>query len=83
MLSAPVDSLPLLALDPDQSPLAVQEVGLLVALQLIVVLWPIVRLDTVAEIVTTGLATGGGVELLTAKLALAVPVPPALVQARV
>jgi hypothetical protein len=69
---------PLLALEPPQSPLAVQEVGLLVALQDKVELPPVVTDIGLALKLTCG---AGGI--VTAKFTFFIkPVPPALVQDR-
>lgn len=78
---APVDCVPLAPLLPLQPvPLAVQEVGLLVALQLMVELLPVPIDVGDADIVTTG----GEVVVpeLTLTLVLAEPVPPAFEQLR-
>lgn len=78
MFRVPVFWLPLADLAPTQSPEAVQEVGLLVALQVRVELPPVVIEIGLAASDTTGAA---GIVTCTAML-LAKPVPPALVQDR-
>jgi hypothetical protein len=77
MLRAPVFWVPLLALAPLQSPLAVHDVGLLVALQLSVELPPVVTAIGLALKDTTG---AGGT--LTTKDTLLESLPPTLVQDR-
>lgn len=74
------DPLPLFA--PDQLPLAVQLVGLLVALQLKVELLPVPMLLGETEMVTTG-ATAPPPPLVTFTVAVAVSLPPALLQSSV
>lgn len=78
----PVPVLPLPPLDPVQLPLAVQDVGLFVAAQLIVELEPTPILVGVVDIVTTGADTGVPPDV-TAIVVVAVPVPPPFVQDRV
>ena len=77
-LNVPVLWLPLAALLPVQSPLAVQELGLLVALQVMLALSP-----TLAEIGDTLIdTTGTGADVTFSGTLFANPVPPALVQLR-
>jgi len=78
VLKTPVFWVPPADLAPTQSPEAVHEVGLLVALQLNVELPPAVIEIGLAESETTGAA---GILTIRAML-LAKPVPPELVQVR-
>jgi hypothetical protein len=77
----PVLVLPLALLFPLQLPLAVHDVGLLVALQLIVELLPVPIVVGLTPIVTTGLLVV--VPDVTDKLAEALPEPPPFWQVRV
>jgi hypothetical protein len=78
----PVLALPLPALEPLQEPEAVQDVGLPVALQLIVELEPVPIETGETEMVTTG-ATTVLPAAVTLTVVVALPGPPALLQARV
>jgi hypothetical protein len=75
----PVLVLPLPALAPLQLPLAVQDVGLLVALHEIVELLPVPIGEGATEMVTTG-ATAPPPPLLTPTVVVALSEPPALEQ---
>lgn len=77
----PVLVLPLELLAPLQEPLAVHEVGLLVALQLIVDWLPVPILVGLTEMVTTGATTGVPPEV-TSTLAELLLLPPALLHDR-
>jgi len=80
VLITPVLVLPLAFWVPLQLPLAVHDVGLLVADQLIVALLPVPIEVGLTLMVTTGAAVGP--EVLTVRVALADPLPPALLQDR-
>jgi hypothetical protein len=81
VLSAPVLALPLAALLPLQSPLAVHELGLLVEDQVIVTVSPgLTGPIAELEIFTTGILAGG---VLAKTVAVAVPVPLAFLQVNV
>ena len=73
-------SLPLVVLAPVQSPDAVQDVGLFVADQVSLDVWPVVTVAGVAERVTTGLVIDGGGAGVFGAFAVtvteALPVPP-------
>ena len=77
-------TVPLAAFEPDQPPvpLAVQEVGLLVADQLRVELLPVPMEVGETDNVTTGGCTGGVPELTPTPVE-ALPVPPALLHCSV
>lgn len=81
LLMTPVLALPLADLDPLQLPLAVHDVGLLVALHEIVALLPVPIDAGLTLIVTTGLADGPPEDTLTVVVALSLP--PALEQDKV
>jgi hypothetical protein len=81
VVSAPVLNEPVAGLLPDQSPLAVQLVGLLLASQLIVTLVPrVTGLSGALEIVTSGVSGGGSI---VCTVAVANPEPALLVHVSV
>jgi hypothetical protein len=80
--STPVLALPLPLLLPDQALLAVHEVGLLVADQVIVELLPVPIDAGLTEIETTGATTPPPLAE-TPTVVVALPLPPALLQLRV
>lgn len=74
VLSAPVLKVPLAFLMPDQSPLAVQEVGLLVVVHVSTVDWPgRIGPTGFADKLTTGKPAGGSV---TTRLAVVISLVP-------
>ena len=81
MLRVPVLAVPLDTFVPVQSPLAVHDDGLSVALQVIVELPPEVTDIGLTDMLTIG-AGGGGTAVTCSATLLADPVPPALAQDR-